>query len=1128
MIITRYLTRTSAFFAVWLCLVASVILPTMAQDVVQIRGPKNATEDYSGIVYGPVKSDDTLWRIAGRYRLNQTLSIYQIMEGIYRLNPDSFEQQNLNLMVDGAMLRLPSERYVQRIDAAAAKRRAEQDEQSWQQANQTGEPLVSNIKPVSPPVNQADLASTKDALEAKLNNLDQTQTQQFESLRDQFAESITNVETLLENNQKLYERIEQVNTDLSALRFQVEGDVQGQMTQQSGQIEEMLSLMRQEQQAKEMEQQTSIVELLSSTTSLIVLSSLLTVSLLTAVGVWLLKRRGAPEQPAVEKVAKEISAESAIDVGAQDDLLTDPLDEVDDLTDDDLFNDDDLLDDVLSSELEESLDDELQNFADLSDEMLVPDSEKGTDSDSTDSLFDEGDTELSNDELDNLFDTDVADADIAEEAEGIDISTEDDDDLLDSLADEADAEHLDGLLDQDTMPDLADEHDDVGDEEIVDDLADSFEGAPEDTSDDALDTITEDSPDEVMVDAIEPAEDAAPEKPEISIDELLEETEQESTFVEQLEEDSAELNEDMLAKIDDEIQQQGQELDKLTDNIIGEIEQLEMMGDMLGAFDDSDDDEPEVISVPEGASGDLQDLDALAEDLEDIQVDDMANADDFADPLSDDLLAELQGSSDAGDGLTDSLDDPLLNALEDETLADTLDELDSLDALDDSEDEAQALSDELLEELQQETAEQDSVNDSISDELISELEQSVEAEESAGDELADELLEELQQTSEQQDSVNDALSDELLDELEQSVDEQQTASEALSDELLEELAQELESEPASEEVDKQADESLIDEVSIDDLLDEMQSESIQPEVEHDELDDALLEPEARDALGDELLEELEQEFESDPVSEGDDNQVDEALIDEEPIDEVSIGEVSIDEVLDEIQPDPIQPEVVDDEFEEGELTQEFETTELESDFDPAEIAAVNEGLADVPELDDWLGDDANSPDTAILDELENTDFDELLSAIDNDAGSSAETSVDKPSLGNPDLDLDALLNDIDDIQQEGTSSGEATSEDGFVSVEDLIEDAEHDESAPSSDDFDLDVSLEAFTGLVDDQDMIDVDLDGEPAANLDLARTYIDMDDFSAARSLLNEVLEQGSPLQIEEAKALLKEMGEG
>lgn len=52
-----------------------------------IRGPKGATSQFSGNVYGPIDDNDTLWRIADRYRQNKNLSVYQVMVAIYELNP---------------------------------------------------------------------------------------------------------------------------------------------------------------------------------------------------------------------------------------------------------------------------------------------------------------------------------------------------------------------------------------------------------------------------------------------------------------------------------------------------------------------------------------------------------------------------------------------------------------------------------------------------------------------------------------------------------------------------------------------------------------------------------------------------------------------------------------------------------------------------------------------------------------------------------------------------------------------------------------------------------------------------------------------------------------------------------
>ncbi|MFC3094932.1 FimV/HubP family polar landmark protein [Alteromonas sediminis] len=1092
-----------------------------AQESVPIKGPKSATDQFSGAVYGPITSSDTLWRIAERYRQNNTLSIYQVMVAIYELNPDAFEKQNLNLMVDGAMLQLPSERFIARIDAEKAKKRAEQDDNNWERAQQQPGDPKENLKPPSPLVNQEDLAITKTALEDKLNTLDASQAAQFELLREQFALSIDSVETLLQDNQKLYERIDKVNTDLDALRSKVESDVQTQMQEQSGQINEILSLMRQEQQQREEKEAASIMTLLSSPTALIAISALLTVSLIGGIGAWLLKRNPSKAQDTDTTTVTE-SAEKAMDLSTADDLADTSLGGDDDLSDDDLFNDDDLLDDVLSSELEESLDDELESFADLSDEMLVPDQSESGDS-SEDSLFEEGESELDQDDLDSLFEEDTLAEDL-ESGDGIDISMQDEE-LLDNLSQESDSELLDEMLEDDEIDDIANV---AQDGETTENLLD--EGG------------TEGADETVTVDAIEPAEDA----PEIDIDDLLEENAETPNIAEKLGVDENNLDEEMLSKIDDEIQQQGQELDQLTDNIIGEIEQLEMMGGMLDELDDSDE---EAIEVPEDGSHGPQDLDALAEDLEDIQVDDMANAEDFADPLSDELLAELQ--NDDADDLTEELlqelepePDDVAEAPKDESdaLADEL-----LEELEQSPDPLDDLSDELLAELDdagdsepQAEEDSDTPDDALSDDVLDELESTPQAEEDSetlDEALSDDVLDELESTpqaEEDSETLDEALSDDVLDELEstpQAKEDNDTLDDALSDDVLDEL----EGTPQAEE-----DSDTLDDALSDDVLDELES-TPQAEEDNDTLDDALSDdvldelestPQAEedsDTLDDALSDDVLDELESTPQAEEDNDTLDDALSDD-VLDELESTPQAEDdsETLDEQDAASQNDHEIDDSILENvddfSLEQEQDGV-LPEEEKPAkkEVKEAAEDISDVPGIDDWLSENSDSTDTAILDELENTDFDELLNSIDEPTPE-IEEAQEKPKLDNPDLDLDALLNDFDDIGAD--LSGDAISED-FVSVESLIDEADQDDSPLPQDDFDLDVSLDEFTGALADNDMIDVDLDASQAANLDLARAYIDMDDFSAARGLLNEVLEHGNEGQIEEAKALLQELGD-
>ena len=403
------------------------------QRQTQLRGPKDATDQYSGATYGPIDEQDTLWRIASRYRQNEQLSVYQVMQAIYELNPNAFEQNNFNLLVDGATLRLPSERFIARIDKARAKQFADQNDKAFAQI-QSNPATGNNIKPAVPLVNKDELSDTRSQIEEKISALDAQQVEKFEALRDQFALSLDSVQSLLNENKKLYDRVEQVNTDLMNLREQVEGDVQAQMDEQLALQKELLDIVRQERAQREAEQSSSIVSTLTQPASLIIGSGIITLLLAGALAAWLLKRRS--DEPATAASNTESSpAQAAPEPDTEiDDLSTSLTSELaqDDaeISDDELFNDEELLDDVLSSELEDALDDELENFSDLDDDMLVPDSE--------DDAFESGDTELAQDELDNLFDEEDLSAEMLEENfDGIDLADDETNDVIDT-ADEQD------------------------------------------------------------------------------------------------------------------------------------------------------------------------------------------------------------------------------------------------------------------------------------------------------------------------------------------------------------------------------------------------------------------------------------------------------------------------------------------------------------------------------------------------------------------------------------------------------------------------------------------------------------------------------------------------------------------
>lgn len=585
------------------CYLSSGVLWASDFQQVQIKGPKNSSRQYSGVEYGPIESSDTLWSIARRYRQNNDLSIYQVMAAIYELNPGAFEQQNLNLMVDGSMLRLPSESYIARIDPAEAQRRAEDDEQRWRQARGADGQVV-NIKPAKQVASTEDLSAARQALEAQLSNLDRQNRNEFEQLRRQIAASIESVQALLDDNQRVYGRLDAVNEDIEALRNRIgqEGEIQQQMGQLLALQNELLTRTEQ-QQARQQQQAWYQHPALKIAAGII--PSLL---LLGGLFMWLRRRQSEPApEPAV---AKKSEAPPAVAEDNQMDDLSDALTEEmsedfdeSEQDDDDLFGEE-LLDDVLTDELEESLDaaleDELENFDDLSDEMLVPE-EKDEQQQESET---EEPTDLEQDELDDLF------------------AEDDDEDAIDLSE-----------LDEEDQP--------LPEQPEQDESAEEF---------DELDTPEEDAP----------SADAEDDKPEISIDELLDEpvskdaqnpADEADDFVDKLEK-TEQLSDELISELDQEIADKNQQLDQLTDDLLGELEQADTMQDELS------DELLEELSEDEASSqqedNDPQDAisDELLEELEDGSAEDDSDSADSQDELADELLEE-PGARESSDNVAE-------------------------------------------------------------------------------------------------------------------------------------------------------------------------------------------------------------------------------------------------------------------------------------------------------------------------------------------------------------------------------------------------------------------------------------------------------------------------------------------
>jgi pilus assembly protein FimV len=1104
-------------------LILITAIPAANSQQGNLRGPKSATPKYfepqqqfqGGIrssIYGPITSSDTLWQISQNYRPNSSLSVYQVMQAIFELNPDAFEQQNINLLKNGSMLTMPSENYISGINRKQAQQKSELDSENLQTKTSKQPPIQTK--------NTTSLDQTRELIDKKLLAIDESQNRQFLAIREQFSESITSVQNILDENKRLFERLDKVNADIDDMRSE-EQQKSLQMNQMGKSIEELLDKSRQDDAKKAAQLAQKNTSWFDSSIIIILLFTLPVLLALTAFAYWMIKRKSL----AVLKPEDDIDDFSLDPISAEMDDLSDALsaelsgESNDDLDDDNFF--DDLPDDVLSEELEEAFDEEVKSdieeplveeFDDLGDEGLKEEFEVGAgvvEQDDLDSLFaddDETSTEVQdtdiNSELGNvLVEDDEQNADV--------IESEEDDSLLAPIESEG--------------------------EKIID---------------------------SVVIDE---------EPPEISIDELLDESIDKSVE-NPLIDDSEDINEDVLQNLDKEIALQNDELDSITGSLIDELEQIEQMSSMIP---DDDDELPE----GEGSQLDIQKLDDLREEIDELGEED--KDDEIEIDISEVLNETLQSAASEELAETEQLDESeeqveadalseTESAVETEALVEPRATAESKESV-----ESESESESAIEV-------EESVDSGATPEAegIVEPEQATEAKESVGQESTVESKKsvEPEQATEAKESVGQestaeakkSVEPEQATELEESVD-LESAAEAKKSVMPESTAEsEASVEPestADSEASVESELTAESEASVEPELTAESEASVEPEltaesevsVEPDEITEAEdiveSEPQIVDNIDDEDLFDTELSLEKDfdvPANNDktlDEDQLEKALEDFEkeelddvledltsnvsaPVSSLDDLKFSANDFVTKNQTSQSAPLPTLDDLE---TIEDFDDSELEHAFDEdfgeeslESSPNSRDDLDDLPGLGEWLDEDVVKPDDKqmetvegkdVIEELEDLSFDEMLESIDfdNELSLAAGEEEDEEDTG---LDINALLDESH--QSKDLDTDEQDAED-FLDVESLLNDSVSAESGDEIDKaLDLEFPLEPFVTEQDNLRMIDVDADEGLGAKLDLAHAYIEIGEKESAKELLDEILQKGNAEQVVEVKIIL------
>jgi len=106
------------------------------------RKARSAT--FSGGKYGPTIKNDTLWEVAGRVNQQADVSIEQMMIALYEANPGAFYKQNVNALLAGKTLKIPSRDTVLKFSRQQAIEEFNRQTLAWK--NRSVQPVAEAVK----------------------------------------------------------------------------------------------------------------------------------------------------------------------------------------------------------------------------------------------------------------------------------------------------------------------------------------------------------------------------------------------------------------------------------------------------------------------------------------------------------------------------------------------------------------------------------------------------------------------------------------------------------------------------------------------------------------------------------------------------------------------------------------------------------------------------------------------------------------------------------------------------------------------------------------------------------------------------------------------------------------------
>ncbi|TVO75311.1 type IV pilus assembly protein FimV [Sedimenticola selenatireducens] len=111
--------------------------------------------------YGPIRSSETLWVIAGKVQPDKAFSRNQTMVALLKANPDAFQYDNINLLKKGAVLTVPSAEDIASIGESEARASVKQQMTEWRQLNSKSSKTQPDKQPEPTAVGSGAQSSTE-------------------------------------------------------------------------------------------------------------------------------------------------------------------------------------------------------------------------------------------------------------------------------------------------------------------------------------------------------------------------------------------------------------------------------------------------------------------------------------------------------------------------------------------------------------------------------------------------------------------------------------------------------------------------------------------------------------------------------------------------------------------------------------------------------------------------------------------------------------------------------------------------------------------------------------------------------------------------------------------------------